>query len=221
MKLSIIMPLYNAGDYLEEAVESIRNQTWNGEREIIIVDDHSEDHSLALAQRCGDLVISVEHGGAAKARNVGLQMASGNYIFFMDADDVLSPDALEHLFAAMKEDADCEVVYGKATDFVSPELSDEQQRRLKVREAGYGGVLPGCALIKKSVFERSGYFDENLSSGETVAWMMKLKETGAAVREINQITLKRRLHMTNTGRLKREEEMKNYAAILRERMLKR
>ncbi|CAM4374058.1 glycosyltransferase family A protein [Paenibacillus endophyticus] len=218
MKLSIIMPVYNAGNYLEEAVESISSQIWNGEKEIIIVDDHSEDNSFAKAQSLGDRVISVEHGGAAKARNIGLKMAYGEYILFLDADDVLSQDALVNLFIAMEEKSDCDVVYGKAKDFVSPELSSEQRAKLKVRENGYGGVLPGCGLIKKSVFDRSGYFDENLSSGETVDWMMNVKEAGAVVREINQVTLRRRLHMTNTGRLKREEEMKNYAAILRKRM---
>ncbi|WP_138753975.1 glycosyltransferase family A protein [Paenibacillus sinopodophylli] len=220
MKLSIIMPVYNAGCYLEEAVESISSQTWNGEKEIIIVDDQSEDHSFTTAQRLGDRVISVKHGGAAKARNVGLKMACGDYILFLDADDVLSQDALENLFTAMEDDSNCEVVYGKAKDFVSQELSSEQRMKLKARENGYGGVLPGCALIKKTVFDWNGYFDENLSSGETVDWMMNLKETGAVVREINQVTLRRRLHMTNTGRLKREEEMKNYAAILRKRMSK-
>ncbi|MEK4529672.1 glycosyltransferase family 2 protein [Paenibacillus sp. BGI2013] len=220
MRLSIIMPVYNAGYYLEEAVESISNQTWNGEKEIIIVDDQSEDHSFATAQRLGDRVISVEHGGAAKARNVGLKMACGDYVLFLDADDVLSQDALDNLFTAMEDESNCVVVYGKAKDFISPELSSEQSMKLKARENGYGGVLPGCALIKKSVFDRNGYFDENLSSGETVDWMMSLKETGAVVREINQVTLRRRLHMTNTGRLKREEEMKNYAAILRKRMSK-
>jgi glycosyltransferase involved in cell wall biosynthesis len=221
MRLSIIMPVYNAEYYLEEAVESISNQTWNGEKEIIIVDDHSDDHSYTIAQRLCDRVISVEHGGAAKARNVGLKMACGDYILFLDADDVLLPDALDNLFTAMQDDSNCEVVYGKANDFVSPELSSEQRMKLKARESGYGGVLPGCALIKKSVFDRNGYFNENLSSGETVDWMMNLKEAGAVVREINQVTLRRRLHMTNTGRLKREEEMKNYAAILRKRMSKK
>jgi len=221
VKLSIIIPVYNAESYLEEAVESISNQTWNGEKEIIIVDDHSEDNSFAKAQSLGDRVISVEHGGAAKARNVGLKMACGDYVLFLDADDVLSQDALDNLFTAMEEVSNCDVVYGKAKDFVSPELSSEQRMKLKARENGYGGVLPGCALIKKSVFDRNGYFDENLSSGETVDWMMNLKEIGAVVREINQDTVRRRLHMTNTGRLRRGEEMKNYAAILRKRMLKR
>lgn len=220
MRLSIIMPVYNAGSYLEEAVESIWKQTWNGAKEIIIVDDHSEDHSLAKAQRLGDRVISVEHGGAAKARNVGLKMACGDYVLFLDADDILLKDALDNLFTVMEEDCNCDVVFGKAQDFVSPELSSEQRLKLKARENSYGGVLPGCALIKKAVFDQNGYFDENLSSGETVDWMMNLKEAGAIVTEIDQVTLRRRLHMTNTGRLKREEEMKNYAAILRKRMSK-
>lgn len=220
MKLSIIMPVYNAAAYLVEAVESIWNQTWNGSREIIIVDDQSEDHSLSIAERLGDAVVSVVHGGAAKARNVGLHMASGQFVFFMDADDVLWQDALEKLFHAMEVDERCEIVYGKAEDFISPELPDDEQRRLKARESGYGGVLPGCALIRRSLFDRSGAFDEKLSSGETVDWMMRVKEIGAVVREINQVTLRRRLHMTNTGRLKRGEEMKNYAAILRKRMSK-
>lgn len=221
MKLSIIIPVYNAEKYLEEAVKSILNQTWRGEKEIIIVDDHSDDRSLAIAKQLTDHVISIEHGGAAKARNAGLAISSGDYILFLDADDLLNRDALETLFMSMDENPNYEVIFARAVDFISPELTKEQRSSLILRGFNYGGVLPGCALIKKSVFTQSGYFDENLSSGETVAWIMNIKELNIASKEIEFVSLQRRLHLTNTGRLNREQEMKNYAAILRKRMLKR
>lgn len=219
-KISVIIPAYNAEKYLAEAVASVRSQNWRDEMEIIIIDDGSVDGTVSVARVTGDLVLSKRRGGAASARNMGIRNSSGELLFFLDADDLVTNEALERLYEPMLTDKEVIAVFGRAQDFISPELSEEQRSRLQVRREPYGGVLPGCALIRREAFERIGLFEESLKTGETVAWQMRLREAKMPVVTVDYVALRRRLHLTNTGRVSIRQEMKDYAAILRERMRK-
>lgn len=214
--LSVIIPAYQAEKYLAEAVCSVRNQSWPGTIEIIIVDDGSGDGTFALAQRLGDIALTKDRCGAASARNTGLRAAAGDFVMLLDADDVLPPGALEMLYAPFLTAPETAAVFGRMRDFVSPELTPEQQSALRPREGSYGGS-PCCALIRRQVFEQIGIFDETLKTGETVAWMLKLRDAGLPTVSLDGVTLNRRLHLTNTGRVSARQEMRDYAAILRKR----
>lgn len=220
-QLSVILPAYNAEHFLQEAIASVQKQTWNGKIEIIVVDDGSADQTVSIAKSIADTVIVNQHGGAAKARNAGIRSATGDWIFLLDADDVLADNALETLYAPFAENKDIQAVFAKAQDFLSPELTEEQKAHLCLREDSYGGVLPGCALLRRSVFDSVGLFDDTLSSGETIAWQMALREKHIQTVSLDQVVLYRRLHMNNTGRLQQQQEMKNYAAILRQKLKNR
>lgn len=217
-KLSVIIPVYNGEKYLAEAVASVRAQDWPGGTELVIVDDGSTDGSLALARSLGDIVRTQPRGGAARARNAGLRAATGAWLLFLDADDILTERALQALYAPFPERPALMAVFGRAEDFFSPELTARQRAAMMIRKDSYGGVLPGCALLRREVFEAVGLFDETLASGETVAWQLKLRASGLAVARTDAVTLRRRLHLTNTGRADRAREMKNYADILRRKM---
>lgn len=216
--LSVIIPAYQAEKYLAEAVQSVRSQNWPGKLEIIIVDDGSSDETFTLAKELGDYAWTKKRGGAASARNMGLHRAAGEFIFLLDADDRLTFNAFAELYAPFSQCPELEAVFSLARDFASPELNEEQKKKLRIRKESYGGVLPGCALIRKKVFEKIGFFDEDLQSGETIAWQIKLRESGLPCTLINTVTLERRLHLFNTGRVDPKKEMQNYAAILRKRM---
>ena len=218
--LSVILPAYNAERYLEEAVSSVRRQRWVGETEILLVNDGSADGTAALAERLGLRVLNKERGGAASARNGGILASRGAWILLLDADDVLCDGALEALCRPFGERPETAAVFGRAEDFLSPELTPEQRSGMKVRDGGYDGVLPGCSLIRRTVFDAIGLFDESLKSGETVDWMMKLRASGLQTVKLDTVTLRRRLHLTNTGRVDPRQEMLNYAALLRKRMKK-
>ena len=108
--ISVIVPIYKVEDYLPKCVESIRNQT-HSNLEIILVDDGSPDGCGAI---CDDFakkdsrirVIHKENGGLSDARNVGIEVAKGDYLAFVDSDDWLEPDAFEAMLAlAEKYDA--------------------------------------------------------------------------------------------------------------------
>lgn len=95
MDLSIIIPVYNAEKFLPKCLDSVLNTNWNGAAvEIVIVNDGSPDGSLAIAEKFQLLhpaikIISQDNKGLGGARNTGIENASGNYLFFLDADDYL------------------------------------------------------------------------------------------------------------------------------------
>ena len=99
MLFSIIVPVYNAEKFIRRNIESVLTQT-EGDFELLLVDDGSRDSSLAICNEyaAADSRIKVlhkENGGVSSARNYGLDNASGDYVMFIDADDYITPNALE------------------------------------------------------------------------------------------------------------------------------
>lgn len=110
MKISVILPCYNAGAYLSACLDSLLAQSMR-DFEVIFVDDGSRDDSLALARRYAERdarihVFSQENQGVSAARNLGLAHARGEWITFVDGDDLLPPDAFETLLSGAAEDVD-------------------------------------------------------------------------------------------------------------------
>lgn len=122
MLLTVIIPVFNASNYLSECLESILNQSFDG-FEVLCVDDGSTDHSLELLKQYerDNSRVKVYHQtnqGVSAARNVGLKYAKGQYVTFVDADDTISSSYFDFL---NKIDLSEDVVFGK--DFLSKELS--------------------------------------------------------------------------------------------------
>jgi glycosyltransferase involved in cell wall biosynthesis len=103
--VSILIPAYNAEPWISDTIRSAISQTWP-HKEIIVVDDGSKDRTAALAQRFASrevAVVSVENQGAAAARNRAMHLSQGEYIQWLDADDLLAPDKIERQLAALRE----------------------------------------------------------------------------------------------------------------------
>ena len=106
-EISVVVPVYNVEDYLGECLDSIVNQTFS-DLEIICVNDGSKDNSLEILKEYAEkddriIVIDQENGGHAVATNVGMDRATGKYLFLMDSDDKLKLDALELTYNAAEE----------------------------------------------------------------------------------------------------------------------
>lgn len=104
-RISIIVPAYNAETWLKDCCHSVFNQTYPN-WELLLVDDGSTDNTLSIARqeasgRENVKVIHTENGGVCHARNIGMDAATGEYISFLDADDLLLPDALEYLYSLL------------------------------------------------------------------------------------------------------------------------
>ena len=109
-KVSIIVPVYNVGAFLEQCIQSLVNQTYK-DIEIILVNDESPDHSLEICRKWEKqdsriLVIDQKNQGVSVARNQGLQRCNGQWTCFVDGDDWLEEDAVENMMALVTEDTD-------------------------------------------------------------------------------------------------------------------
>lgn len=130
-KISIIVPVYNVEEYLENCIDSILNQTFK-DFELILVNDGSTDNSLDICKRYKNIddricIIDKKNGGLSSARNAGLNIAKGEYIGFVDSDDYIHPQMYEILYhQIIKNEADismCE--FKKVSEFNKKELSDK------------------------------------------------------------------------------------------------
>ena len=112
-KVSVIIPVHNSSEYIEECITSVVNQTYKN-IEIIVVDDNSSDNSLSIIKSIKDKRIKVvklnKNSGVAIARNKGIDKATGNYICFLDSDDYWYLDKLEKQVKFM-EDNDYAFIY--------------------------------------------------------------------------------------------------------------
>ena len=128
--VSIVIPCYNHGQYIQEALDSIEVQKINYAVEIIIVDDGSSD--AATLQKLDDLkalnytVIHQTNGGPGKARNAGIQVAMGKYILPLDADNKISPDYINKAVPVLEKN-DADIVYAAPQFFGDTEIKNTHQ----------------------------------------------------------------------------------------------
>jgi len=135
--VSIIIPVYNSAKYLAETIQTVIDQTWSN-KELIIVDDGSTDSSLTIAQQFNYPWIKIhtqKNNGAPTARNLGIKYASGDFIQFLDADDLLSPNKIELQVKALSENphkvAVCSTVhFNDGEDHLTNQPSDYEERFL-------------------------------------------------------------------------------------------
>ena len=222
MKLSVIIPCYNAGSYLSQAVSSIRNQktSFSLDTEIIVIDDGSTDGCVEKLQGSDLKILHQNHQGASAARNYGMKEATGEYLLFLDADDVLVPDAVESLYQGLLQQKGSAVVLGMAEEFVSEELDAKTAAGLAKKEIPFGAFLSGCCFGKKEALLQVGFFDTSLNqAGETVDWLARLRNSGLKTVQLDVVTVRRRIHLTNSGRVLMQGQMQDYATIIRRRLL--
>ncbi|HET9872300.1 MAG TPA: glycosyltransferase family 2 protein [Propionibacteriaceae bacterium] len=173
--VSVIVPVYNVEPYLRECLDSVLAQSIGLDRlELIAVDDGSTDGSAELLDgyagrhRCVRVFHEPNSGGPGRPRNVGLNHASGKYVFFVDADDYLGQEALERL-VDMAERNGSDIVLGKMVGIAGRRLPTKPFRRT-LRRADLRDVyhsLNVLKLFRRSLIERVGTrFDELASGGE-------------------------------------------------------
>lgn len=216
--ISVIIPAKNASAYIYETIEAIKEQNFKN-IEIVVVDDDSTDNTGEIAKNSGCKVVRINESSISKARNAGLKASTGSIIFFNDADDYIEKETLPLLYNELINN-DLQAVFAMAKDFISLELTEEEIKQLTPRKEPYFGLIGGASLIKREVFDKIGLFDETLKSGEIIAWQLKLQNSDIKTKRIPIVTVNRRLHKTNFGRLNRAQEYRDYIAILRQKLQK-
>lgn len=121
--ISIIIPIYNVEPYVEKCLQSVANQTFNGEMECLLIDDCGQDKSMTIAQRFvedynGSIKFRILHHnnnrGLSAARNTGLDHAKGEWIYFLDSDDWIIPECIKLMYECIEKHPDTELVHAGA-----------------------------------------------------------------------------------------------------------
>lgn len=194
--VSIVMPAFQAEVSLLSAVASMSAQTFV-DWELVIVDDGSTDATLSLAQGCATKdprvrVFSQPNRGASAARNAGLREARGEWIGFLDADDVFAPSFLQSLLNILGAHPQAGVLY---CDFALTDADGKLQEEQRVPDLSDPfGVLARtcvlsvhCALTRADIMRAAGEFDEAIAINEDWDLWQRIARTGAEFRGIREI----------------------------------
>jgi glycosyltransferase involved in cell wall biosynthesis len=206
--ISVVITTYNRAHYLGEAIESVLAQSY-GNREIIVVDDGSTDHTPHIVAGFGDRVrfVRQENRGTGAARNAGITQATGEFLAFLDDDDVWTEDKLARQTQVFETSPETDAVYGHMEQFVSPELDDEHRARFRhlAGQVVQAPIAPAI-LIRRASLDRVGLFDESLQLGVEMDWYARLCEAGLKTVMLDAVLYRRRLHGSNVNLARADEQ---------------
>jgi glycosyltransferase involved in cell wall biosynthesis len=222
MKISVVIPCYNAAAYVGEAVHSVLTQTLPP-HEVIVIDDGSTDASATVLSEFGSSVTLVRQAnqGVAAAVNHGVSRARGEAIAFLDADDLWMPDKLERQVAVLMPEPSLDAVFTHLTQFVSPELPADARSRLKGDGTVMAGLVKGTMLIRSAALRRLGRFDAAHTHADFIAWFASAAAQVFRWVMLDQSLYRRRLHESNLSRREALQQRDNYLAVMREYLQKR
>lgn len=179
MKISVVIPAYNASRFLSRCLQSVFAQTRRPE-EVLVVDDGSSDDTAARARELGARVISRANGGLSAARNTGIHFASGDWIALLDADDVWEPKKLE--LQAEQISDETVLVYTGIRIFDDSGVREEQpavdvlsaRKMLRYRNP----ITPSTVLVRRDAVLRDGGFREDIRACEDWEMWFRLMQAG-------------------------------------------
>ena len=206
--ITVIIPAYNAMVFLPETLESVLQQTWT-DFEVLIVNDGSTDHIASWVSEAADprvKLISQENKGLSEARNTGINHAQGEYIAFLDADDLWESTKLEKQIQCFETKPEIGLVYtwtqlvdetGKPTGVkYDSQLEGDVWQQILVGDIVCSG---SSAMVRRSCFDQVGVFDPNLSAAEDFdMWTRIAAHYPFAV--VKEFLLNYRQHSSNMSR---------------------
>jgi len=205
IKVSVIMSVYNGKNYLEQAVDSILAQTYTN-FEFVIIDDCSTDGSYEMLISLANLDERVllyrneTNLGLTKSLNLGVKIASGDYIARMDADDICIPKRLEYQLNYLEKNKDVDLLYSDTVliDKNSEVICDSWRPRdinTVLRCLEKNNFIPHpTVVIKKSTFNKIGGYDENCRTGQDVNLWLRMREQNCNFGYLNKVVLMYRLN---------------------------
>lgn len=194
--LSVIIPVYNAERYVAEAVQSILAEQYPL-LEILAIDDGSTDRSAEILKAFPEVAYYHQtNKGPAAARNHGIKLAKGDFILFLDADDLFPEGKIRLQLSYFDQKPEIEMVMGKS-QFIFENGSSKAVFRFPDETYQVLSVLLGSGLYRRSLFDKVGLFEESLHFSEDFDWINRVRESGIPILVTDDITLYYRRHDTN------------------------
>ena len=236
-RISVVIPCFNGERYVEAAIRSVLAQEWPG-IEIIVVDDGSTDRSAALVQATFPRVRVVQqlNQGVAAARNKGIEQAKGDWIAFLDADDIWLDGKLKRQWEQLRANPDVRMNYTAwkvwQSEDPTPPAAFVKQLQSRAGDSQYwagpsGWVYPALlldcvvwtstVLAHRSVFEEVGNFDSSMRVGEDYDFWLR----ASRVTQILRVPQPLALYRTHAASITKSAPTKNYQGIVIKRALDR
>ena len=199
--VSVITPCYNDGDYIRDAVNSVRAQTYP-DIELIIIDDGSDDETTireirTLAEETGVTVIQTDHMGPSGARNAGIAVSKGEYILPLDADDIIEPTYIEKAAAVLDGNEKVGVVYCHA-DLFGNRNGDWGLPEYSLYAMLADNVVFVTSLFRKADWEAVGGFRTSMEHGmEDYDFWLSLLEIGREIVQLPETLFHYRIKSTS------------------------
>ena len=216
--ISCIVAVYNGERYLGETLDSILAQTYRP-LETIVADDGSTDGTARVASAFGSRVKYVHqpNQGYPEAKNLGLREARGEFIAFLDADDLWHPGKLERQMARFAEPAPIDLCFTRYKNFWMPELAEEErlyqgQPLCQPQSAWSISTL----LTRRAVFDRFGDFHDGTRGIENMTWFLRAAGQGAVIEVLSDILMDRRFNVESFTRRGKAVLVNNFLPILKE-----
>lgn len=197
--VSVIICVYNAEKYLKDAINSFLAQDY-AHKELIVVDDASTDNSPKIASSFPEiqLVSFSKNIGLPRSRNIGIEATSGEYIAFLDADDLWVRDRLSRQVQFHLEHPDFKYSYSQERFFYENGIEAPNWTKKRVFQSDHMSYHLGGMLIHRSLFDLVGDFNPEFTGhNDSADWIFRAKDQGFIGGEINEVFLHRRIHGEN------------------------
>jgi glycosyltransferase involved in cell wall biosynthesis len=213
--------VHNGEAYLAKAIESVLGQSRPCEQ-IVVVDNDSTDRSGEIARDYGPAVEVVfeSRRGIGPARNAALRAAQGDFVAFLDADDLWMPEKTALQLAAFEGDPELRLVLGHVRQFVSPDLSTEKAAALSVPPDPQPGAYMGAMLASRTALDAIGSWQEDVKVGDGLAFMLRARELGLRQAMLPETVTMRRVHGENHS-IHNRGERAEFARLLKQSLDRR
>jgi len=198
-KVSVILPVYNGEKYIEDALVSVLEQSYK-EVDLIVIDDGSVDNTKKICDKYSKNLnyFYIKNSGPAEARNIGLQKAQGEYLSFIDHDDLWAKNKLDVEVAFLEANKEFDACRGMVQCMKLNSINNEFE---KAMDASFGFNL-GAITIRRLAANKIGLFNKNLVPSEDVDWFMRGNNMGISIEHLkNHISLYYRRHALNITKL--------------------
>ncbi len=198
--VSVILPVHNGAKYLKMALDSVFSQTYQA-LEIIVIDDGSEDDSASIVNSYRDLeLIRQGNQGVAAARNVGIASAHGDFIAFIDQDDMWLPPKIETQVRLLYESDDLGYVLVYQKMFIDPGMTMPLWLKPDLFNIAHPAYIPSALMVRKAVFNKIGVFNHELIYASDSDWFARATKAGITKAIVEETLVHRRIHQANESR---------------------
>ena len=195
--VSVIIPVYNGGRYLRTALESVFAQTYRP-LEVIVVDDGSVDDSGVIAQSFnGVRYIHQANQGVAAARNNGIEATRGEFLAFLDQDDLWTSEKLKLQIGYLLTHPDLGYTLTQQQFFLDPDATLPAWFRKELFSSVHTGWVLGTLVVRRTAFEKVGNFATGYSAASDGDWFFRAKAVGITMAVVPELLLLKRIHGAN------------------------